>query len=255
MRIRSITKPLEWFCKAVLRQCRAFHHVCLPGLPDGPALRHLHVEYLDRCFGQVRKLRHTSQWNLSPCDVLVACFNDFRNCLTGLAVDKPGHHAARLFDLLEHRPACRCQLSRQLFNIARPGSGITDTAKPAFFEKQGLDIARHAPRKPVRQAERMGKRQHRHAVCASNTGGKGSRCYPQHVHVRVALAHHAGGGFDMKGERRLLEAACVKHTRPHLADGAQLGHGQELVGICRHQHGDVRRGRCGFDPASSSRRI
>ena len=85
--------------------------------------------------------------------------------------------------------------------------------------------------KRVGQAERGGERQHRDRIGAAERGREHRDGRAQHVHVRIALRHHAPGGFGRDEGRLRRQPAGGFDARPQFPQRAEFGDGEKLVGI------------------------
>ena len=75
----------------------------------------------------------------------------------------------------------------------------------------------------------------------------------QHVHARLAPAHRPPRGFGM--DRKVaVDAGGLQRALEQQAHGAQLGDGEELVGVGGKRHADARRRTVGRQAAASNRR-
>ncbi len=99
---------------------------------------------------QVGKLAGACQHVAALCDVGVARLSRGRDLALEQALLKRGEGAAGFLAVLEQRPGGVAKLRRQCLDAARAGGGIADLGEVAFFQKQGLRIARHAPREWIR---------------------------------------------------------------------------------------------------------
>ena len=164
-----------------------------------------------------------------------------------------GPGAAGPLDVLEQSPGRAAKPSGHLLHAARAGGGIGHLGEVRFLDQHQLGIARNPTREAVGQAERRGERQHGDGVGAAEAGGDDRDGRPQHVHVRIAPRHHPPGGLgsDQGGRRR--EPASLLDARPELAQRAQLGDGQELIGIGGEAEIDHAAGGIEGDPAGFQR--
>ena len=94
----------------------------------------------------------------------------------------------------------------------------------AYCARRG---ARTRPASPIA----CGEWQYRNGIGAAEAGGDRGDGLAQHVHVRVALRHHSPRGFgdDEGGLRR--KPADLFDPRPKFPHRAELGDGEEFVGI------------------------
>ena len=89
----------------------------------------------------------------------------------------------------------------------------------------------------TRRAKRSGRpmrgreRQHAHRIGAADAGGERGDGGAQHVHPRIAPGHHAPGGLGRDERRLRRKPAGLLDARPQRAKRAELGDGQELVGV------------------------
>ena len=145
--------------------------------------------------------------------------------------DERAIDAARLLDLLEQRPCRVAERASEAFEPAGAGGRVGDLGEVRFLEKDELGVARDAPRKCVRQADRSGMRQHGDGVGAAEAGSHHRHGRAQHVHVRIALGHHAPRRrcCDEGWPRR--QSAGLLDPRPQRPYRAEFRRGQELVGV------------------------
>ena len=142
-----------------------------------------------------------------------------------------GPGAAGFVDLLEPLPRSVAKRLRQRLDGAGARRRIGDLGEMRFLEQHQLRVARHAPGESVRQAERKRVRQRDDVVGAAKPGGGNRDGRAQHVHIGVAFGQHPPRGLG--GDRRFLrrQTAGLLDARPQFANGAEFGHGQELVGV------------------------
>ena len=95
-----------------------------------------------------------------------------------------------------------------------PAAGSATFARLDSFEQNELRVARDAARERIGQAERGGVRQRGDIVGAAEAGGGDRDRGAQHVHVRIALGHHAPGGFGRDDDRFRRQAAGLLDARP-----------------------------------------
>ena len=155
----------------------------------------------------------------------------------GMALNEAGFQrrpdAAGLLDLVERRPRRGAELVRHGFQRAGAGGRIGDAGEVRFFQQHQLGVARDAAGERVGQTERRGVRQHRDGIGAAQARGSDGDRGAQHVHVRIALRHHAPSGLGRDHGRLRRETAGLLDARPQFSRGAEFRHGQELIGIGR----------------------
>ena len=192
-------------------------------------------------------------------DALGARLGDPRD----LALDEPAlqraRHAALGFDLLEQLPGFPGQLIRQLLD--EPGAVRRDRSRvPSALSSCStrcvLRAMRRAKASGLPSAQVKGS-----TVIASappNAAPAQADGGAQHVHPRIAPRHHAlrGGGRHVHLLRRHAGPAGIRDARHQPARRAQLGDGQEQVGIGRQRRArswpSAMRGRA--PPLSQARR-
>ncbi len=139
--------------------------------------------------------------------------------------------AAGLLDLLEQRPCLLAERAGQAFEPAGARGRVGDLGEVRFLEKDELGVACDAAGKTVRQADRGGVRQHGDGVGAAEAGSHHRHGRAQHVHVRVALGHHAPRGLCRDEGRPRRQPAGLFDPRPQRPQRAEFRRGQELVGV------------------------
>ena len=142
-------------------------------------------------------------------------------------------NAAGLLDLAEGRPRRGAERVCHGFQRAGAGGRIADAGEVRFFQEHKLGIARDAAGERVGQTQRRGVRQHRDGIGAAQARGGDRDRGAQHVHVRIALGHHAPGGLGRDHGRLRRQSAGLLDARPQFPRGAEFRHGQKLIGVCR----------------------
>ena len=111
-----------------------------------------------------------------------------------------------------------------------------------FLDEHMLQVARGAPRERIGKAERRREGQDADRIRPGDPGRKGRERRPQHISMRVAPRRHAPGRLRRKLDRFRNATAGLLDPRPKAAHGAELGNGQELVGIGDQEKAESRAG-------------
>ena len=147
--------------------------------------------------------------------------------------------AAGRLDRLETRPCLFRQGIGQGLHGARPGGRVGETIELGFLGDDELRIARQPSRRCAwRPVERI-EGEDRDRVGAADRRGKGRPGRAQHVHAWLAPAHRPPGGLGMDG-KDVVDVGGFQRAREQQPHGAQLGDGEELVGVGGQRHADSR---------------
>ena len=149
-----------------------------------------------------------------------------------------GPESAGGFDFLELRPGRSTEFAGDVFDGASAGGRIADLRQIALLEQNELRIACDPAGKSIGQAERRGMRDCRDAVGAAQARRRDRERHAQHVHVGITLGHHAPRRFggDISWFRR--QSASRFDAGPEFPDRAELGDGDEFVGVSREAEVD-----------------
>ncbi len=190
-----------------------------------------HAEHGDRRLREVGEVSAAGEHVLAAGDRFLPLGAYGGDLLLDHALFERREGAARLLDLLERPPGGVAELRGQILDAAGAGGGIGHFGEVRFFEQHQLGIAGDPPRECIRQAERERERQCVHGVGAAKPGGHDCDRSPQHIHVGIALGHRSPCGFCGDECRLWRKRAGLLDPHPQLSQGAQLGDGQELVGV------------------------
>ena len=138
---------------------------------------------------------------------------------------------------LELRPRLPAQLARERFKGAGAGCRVFDPPEVRLIQEDELRVAGDAAGEGIGQAERRRERQDRDRISPAEAGRESGRRRPQDVHPRIVPRRHAPGRLRVQPHRLRREAGDLLDARPETPQRAQLGDGEELVGIGDEQEG------------------